>query len=490
MARIHVDRSKLNLAKKDQLEVFLSQVKDHELEKLVDAVERDRMVGGQELPHETLLDLMRPALREKEFSSRVPTPERLFCVAFEDLLNALPDRRKQFGRIARSSIRPMWEWLRKELLPGEFEEIENKITELVVADNMAEADELVRDLQIVAGNHMHEELDRVVRDEDEYKVLCERVGGSGVVADLRDMAMCLEIGHKIQEIQSIFPRPYLGFDEDGLADLKRIYESFKDECPDHSAYCLLSVIGRMARPWEILSAIETLTEMDDFEVTEEDMDVVADLLLDDIDIIGLNFVGIRPEDSDHEELFKDLNIFVQMTGGVLRGIGIQRDAGKGQRFTTTKSAVAQQMAAFVEALPDLVLKAIPVKQTGDYGVRRPRIPDTHLTPDNDVVTKSLEYARLFVELRFYADQAGFGSAYSRTVREFDHRYERFKNDILDLVRNTDGQDRQNAEKFAEVLAQIGEIYKGEVEADMIRRRAVSAAEEGPSPIELASNSQG
>lgn len=488
-ARIHVDRSTLiRKDKKDQLEAFLGQVKEHELGKFVEAVERDRIGGGEELPHETLLDIMRPALREKTYDSRVPSPERLFAVAFEDLLNALPGRRKQFGRISRSSIRPMWNWLKRDLLPGEFEEIEARIKSLVVEEKMDEANALVHDLQIVAGNHMHEELDRVVRDNEEYEDLSEHVGGPGVVADLRDMAMCLEVNSRISEIQSTFPRPYLGFDEDGLSELKRIYEAFRAHNPEHSAYCLLVIVGRMARPWEILSAIETLTENDGLEVTPEDMEVIAELLLDDVDIIGLNFVGVSPEESDHEALLNDLNIFVQITGGVLRGIGLQKDEARRQRFKTTKNAVSQQMTIFVEAMPNLILKAVPTKQTGDHGVRMPRIPDTQAKPDADYVNTALDYTKLFIELRFYADQTGFGAAYSRSVKEFDHRYERFKNDILDLIRNTEGSERQNAESFAEVLAQIGEVYKGDVEADMIRRRAVSAAEEGPSPIELVSSS--
>jgi hypothetical protein len=474
--------------KKDQLEAFLKQIKEHQLEKLVTAVEVDRASGGADLPHETLLDAMRPALRENVHAKRVPTAERLFCVAFEDLLNALPRRRKQIGRISRSSIRPMWNWLREDLLPGDFERVEKEINELIINGERQEADKLVLDLQIAAGDHMHKALEGVVRHDEAFEAFSDRLGGPTIVADLRDMAMCLEVADGIQEIQETFDRPILGFDEDALQHFKRIYSEFRDVKPGHSSYCLFVILGRMARPWEILFAIEALADADDgSHFTEEDQAIIHELLLDDVDVTGLSFIGLRPEDVDHQELMINLDLFVQMTGGVLRGIGMHEDKNRRQRFRTTKDAVAQQMGAFVESMPGLILKALPVKKTGGYGVRIPRVPDTTMVPSHEAVNLSLELTKLFVDMRLFADQGGFGSAYSRAAKEFDHRYDRFKTDILDHIRQANGAELGNARAFAEVLAQIGEIYKGDVEADMIRRRSASAAEEGPIPLEIASS---
>lgn len=473
--------------KKDKLEAFLGQIRDHDLEKLVTAVELDRLGGGDVLPHETLLDAMRPALRENPSHSRIPTPERLFCVAFEDLINALPDRRKQAGRISRASIRPMWNWLKSHLLAKDLPGIETEVSALITSDKMDEVRTIICELQMAAGQVMRSEMDRVVHNETEFKELCNQLGGESIVADIRDMAMCLEVADWISEIQQRFERPLLGFSESDVRTFHEIYQKFRSEAPEHSQLALLVLMGRMARPWEILSLISTLEgDFEDFTIAPEDQAAVNELLLDDLDITGISLVGLRPEDVDDKELLENLNLFVQITGGVLRGVGLQRDEGRGQRFKTTRDAVAQQMGAFVEAMPGLILKSLPVKKTGGYGVRIPRVPDTSVSPDVDAVNVSVEMTKLFAELRFYADQTGFAAAYSRAAKEFDHSYELFKNDILDHIRATSGIERQNAEAFAEVLAQIGEEYRGSVEADMIRRRSVTAAEEGIIITELAS----
>lgn len=477
----------MDVRKKDKLEDFLGQIRDHDLEKLASAVELDRLGGGTELPHETLMDAMRPALRENANYSRTPTPERLFCSPFEDLINALPDRRKQTGRIGRGSLRPMWTWLKDQALREELAESESEISALIAEDQMDDARVAICDLQMTAGKVMRKELARVIQSDSDFEAFCNQLGGASVVADLRDMAMCLEVADWIAEIQNRFERPLLGFDKGDARAFYDIYQKFCSEKPEHSQYALLVLMGRMARPWEILSLIAKLElDVEGFSVSAEDQAVVNELLLDDVDVTGLSFVGLRPEDVDSKELLENLNLFVQITGGVLRGVGLQRDEGWGQRFKTTRDAVAQQMGSFVEAMPGLILKSLPVKKTGGFGVRIPRVPDTSIAPSADAVNVSVDLTKLFAELRFYADQTGFAAAYSRAAGEFDHSYELFKSDILDHIRATTGAERQNAEAFAEVLAQIGEEYRGTVEADMIRRRSVMAAEEDFVGSDLAS----
>lgn len=469
----------MDARKKDKLETFLGQIREHDLEKLASAVELDRLGGGTDLPHETLMDAMRPALRESANYSRTPTLERLFCVAFEDLINALPDRRKQIGRIGRWSLRPMWTWLKTGILSEELAGIELEISALIAEDKLDAARAPVRELQVAAGQIMQKELAKVIQSDAAFEAFCHQLGGASIVADLRDMAMCLEVTDWIDEIQSRFERPLLGFNEGDAEAFYGIYQRFRSEKPKYSQYALLVLMGRMARPWEILTLISKLEQdYDDLSIAPEDQAAVNELLLDDVDVIGISLVGLHPEDVDAGELLENLNLFVQITGGVLRSVGLHRNEGWGQRFKTTRDAVAQQMGAFVEAMPGLILKALPVKKTGGYGVRIPRVPDTSVAPSPDAVNTSVDLTKLFAELRFYADQTGFAAAYSRAAGEFDHSYELFKSDILDHIRATSGAERQNAEAFAEVLAQIGEEYRGTVEADMIRRRSATAAEEG------------
>src|SRR5215212_390380 len=96
---------------------FLGQLPDHVASRLAKAVEVDRLIGGTALPHDEILRALRPQLKGSgSRTRRVPTPQRLFCRPFEDLLISGERKTKQKGRIARSSVDPIWQWLARDLM--------------------------------------------------------------------------------------------------------------------------------------------------------------------------------------------------------------------------------------------------------------------------------------------------------------------------------------------------------------------------------------
>ena len=82
------------------------------------AVEVDRLMDGRTLPHDDIMEGLRPVLRRENYD-RTPTPLRLFCRPFQDLLTCMPRKVKQKGCIARGTLVPAWNWLSQTLLPAE-----------------------------------------------------------------------------------------------------------------------------------------------------------------------------------------------------------------------------------------------------------------------------------------------------------------------------------------------------------------------------------
>ena len=72
--------------KVELLQRFLASLPESAAVRLAKAVEVDRLNDGKALPHELILEALRPALRHTRQTSRTLTPLRLFCRPFEDLL--------------------------------------------------------------------------------------------------------------------------------------------------------------------------------------------------------------------------------------------------------------------------------------------------------------------------------------------------------------------------------------------------------------------
>jgi hypothetical protein len=99
------------------LQMFLGNLPKDIAARLATAVELDRLADGRALPHETILEGLRPQLRADDTRRRTLTPLRLFCCPFEDLLVNVPRREKQKGRLLRAHVVPIWHWVSHTLIP-------------------------------------------------------------------------------------------------------------------------------------------------------------------------------------------------------------------------------------------------------------------------------------------------------------------------------------------------------------------------------------
>ena len=71
------------------LKAFLGGLPGQAAARLAMAVEVDRLMDGHVLPHDDILEGLRPVLRRENYE-RTPTPLRLFCRPFQDLLTCAP----------------------------------------------------------------------------------------------------------------------------------------------------------------------------------------------------------------------------------------------------------------------------------------------------------------------------------------------------------------------------------------------------------------
>ena len=85
--------------------------------RLARAVEVDRLMDGKALPHDVILQGLRPVLRNDIAHNRTWTPLRLFCRPFEDLLSSTIPAKKLKASIARTSVPTLWLWISCTLLP-------------------------------------------------------------------------------------------------------------------------------------------------------------------------------------------------------------------------------------------------------------------------------------------------------------------------------------------------------------------------------------
>ena len=87
---------------------------------LVRSLEARRLNGDQRATADAVLSRLRPRMSLARPPRRA-TPQRLFCMPFEDLLYDPGTSRKAVGRIPRSAITPIWTLFAEHARPGTIE---------------------------------------------------------------------------------------------------------------------------------------------------------------------------------------------------------------------------------------------------------------------------------------------------------------------------------------------------------------------------------
>ena len=460
---------------KTELAGFLSRLPDKMAAYLAAAIERDRLSGSQSLPHAFILDALRPVLtRAEPRRPRTPTPLRLVCAAFEDLLVSGERRRKQPGRISRASIVPVWDWVTKELIPARANELCAAVTKAVLAADNEERERAVAELQKAAASAILESLrtlDPITRD---YRELEEKLGGPAALLDAREIALMMEAAPDLKTLRAL-PKPIDELTDEQIASIRAIFDEFIASRPDQAPYIALMVMGRLERPWEAMrlaSAVSRKTT--DTVISASDLGVIGELLFSDAEELEQALRAVRQPEFDPRRIADLVEAFASLSNGIVKELGIRKDGKWGQRLMKCRAGVAETMEAFMERAPREILAVLPVHPVGGFGTRGPRRPNLSRLPDGDKIARAERYAALLALCRHNAANAAFGAAMNDALDEVAPALRTFAEDVLAELRAAQPEARAAIEAYLELALKLCTLLLGEEEADLIRRRGATA----------------
>src|ERR1041385_8600435 len=179
--------------KMDLLRMFLGSLPSGVAGKLAQAVEEDRFNNGRMLPHDLILESLRPTLRAAERAERAQTPMRIFCRPFEDLLVNDQRQQKQTGWISRSSITPVWNWLGQDLIP----DVVNAYALAVKTAAMGYRAEELREHTVGFWKTASSTLRAKLASDSGRRAARNALGSDVVMEDAREMALLLQAGPEI-----------------------------------------------------------------------------------------------------------------------------------------------------------------------------------------------------------------------------------------------------------------------------------------------------
>jgi hypothetical protein len=459
----------MNSQKVQQLQQLLGSLPPQMAARLAKAVEIDRLNDGRMLPHEAILEGLRPILRNQH-AERAVTPLRLFCRPFEDLLTVLPRKTKQVGRIERSSIMLVWNWVSQTLIRDAAAEYSIGVKTAVLAGNADEAIHRAEQFWTVASQAILSALD----NDRGRKAARAVLGGDAGVADAREMALLLSVGKDVLDIQGKLHRPVPSLNNDHVWKLREIYDRLAAATPEAAPYVAVITMHRLERPWEALKLPMNVTrQTQDTLMSSTDMGLVGELLLGELDHYISSIRAVRPAQFDADQLISDVVGFTTLSTGIVKAIEIRRDGKWGQRILSDRAAIAEVMNGFMERAPKEVLAALPTIKSGSYA-GGPRMPDLSRPAEPEKSDRALAFVRLIGGCRAFAPAASFGASNKDAIDEVTSVLTSYTEDLLKELRSATGDKRAHAEQYFNLVVEMTALLFSREEADMLRRRGRAA----------------
>ena len=448
------------------LKAFLGGLPGHVAARLAMAVEVDRMMDGHALPHAEILASLRPALRQELRYKRPPTPLRLFCRPFEDILTSVPRKAKQKADIARSTLEPVWNWIAGILLPDQASAFVHESRALVVAQKLDAAMERTARFWPLAAKAMQDALG----DANNRKAMEDLLGGPMAVADAREMALLLSAGRTMLKLQDILPAPVPSLTEPLLWELRAVYDELVQSQPDVAPYVAVVAMNRLARPCEALRLpLHVTRHTDDTLISKTDKGLVGEILFARMEALKNAIQATRHPLFDADMLAEQVKSFSDLSSGITKEIELKRDGDWGRRLLADRASIGKAMDSFMERAPREVLAALPlVKASG------PKSADFSRPVSEEKHEMALRYARLVSVCRNFASAASFAARQKAAQDEIGNEVRRYVEDVIRAMRDPGRSTMAVVQAQFELCVQLVAMLFSAEEAELLKRRGRAA----------------
>jgi hypothetical protein len=447
-------------AKTGLLKTFLGSLPGNVATRLASAVEADRLLDGHALPHEAILDGLRPVLRDSH-AERTPTPLRLFCRPFEDILTSNTRKTKLKASISRASLLPVWLWLGRDLLPVQTENYIAETKALIMARKYSEATRRAESFWNEAGTA----LAAGVNSPAARVVLNDPL----ILADAQEMALLLPAGVDMLRIQEVLPRPVPQLNEDLLWQLRAVYEDLVARLPDVAPYVAVMAMNRLAKPWEALRLpMHICRQHQDTLISKTDMGLVGEIIFSRMENLRDAVLTTRHPLFDAEVLLDQMLQFTEMSSAIVREIEIKRGGDWGQRLLGERAQTGTVMDGFMDRAMRELPAAMPM-QKGTGGTA-----DFSRAIDKEKRDLALKYVRLVVGSRNFAAAGSFAAKQKTAYEDIGAYLRRYVEDVVKELRTSDAARRAVAEQQFQLCVEITTLLFSDQEAELLQRRGRAA----------------
>ena len=237
----------------ERLRQFLRELSPGARSLLIGELERSVLRGDEVTGADLVLQELRRIVREqRDGASRIENSARLLFKPLEPFLVDDRGDHKHPGRVARSSLEALWNWVQRDLLPNDANSLAEEVGEAMLTGDQAKTERLARIFQDRVAAAIEANFSIAEDDEKTRRRILQQIGTPRAGEELAALKCALKGRDVLASLSARLPLQIGNLANAQLEECKTLIENAAARDGDLFLYALLTVMNRMTAPWQLI----------------------------------------------------------------------------------------------------------------------------------------------------------------------------------------------------------------------------------------------
>lgn len=429
------------------------------------------VLRGEDMPGaELVLQELRRDARDNARPKRPGNLARLFFQPLEPILVDDNATHCHPGRISRVVLDPVWEWICRDLMPGEAKAVTDQVALAFEKGEAARAEDLARAFQDRTVIRIEEVLAASRADDKARRRLAGQVGTPRAIEDVTAILTVIKARQTLAALGSRLPNHIKTLDDANIDAVKAMIDSPLAGGPTLFVYALVMTMSRLAAPWQLIRLATRAAGTDNASrIAETPYAVTVDITLAEIQ---------RMINELKAELRSGRGLAV---GALLKGI---HDAARGLRTEINfshESPWGRGLAALRTQVSDLLKGEIETLPGRVRRLLRPR-PIKEIAPNSALDQNDVRDTEAQIEFvntcRAHAGELALSELTMRTWSELEQYLDAATAALVENLRAAGESDRPFRQSQLDAAVRFcRKVFGDDYAALLLKARDVAAAAE-------------
>ncbi|HZP70617.1 MAG TPA: hypothetical protein VFB29_11800 [Pseudolabrys sp.] len=418
----------------ERLRHFLRELSPGARSLLIGELERSVLRGEEVVGSDLVLRELRRIVREqRSTSSRIDDSARLLFKPLEPFLVDDRGDHKHPGRIARSSLGALWNWIRRDLLPHDADTLAGEVSEALVAGDQAKTERLARMFQDRVAAAIESNFNADDQDGRNQRRILQQIGTPRAGEELAALKAALKGRDVLASLSARLPLQIGNLANAQLDECKALIENAAARDGELFLYALLTVMSRMTAPWQLIRLGVRAAGSDmAARVAETHYGVAVNIVLAELE----RLVAELREDLRTGQgvavgaLLKTIH---DSARGLRTELALPMDSTWGRALAAQRTHISDILRAEIESIPGRVRHLL-----------RPR-PASEIRPNSVLDPNEVAEVEALVEFvgicKYFAGELAINEMTQRALTELRQYLDNGTRALLEGLRNAGDGDR-------------------------------------------------